>query len=496
MGILGIEDNMILTENIKDKIQKLYEETPDYVHGVSFGIKRTNDSRTGESAIVFYVDQKKPISSLDAYEIIPSEIKIDGKLYKTDVVQMPRAQAYSCYLNESETPDQSYFSANTNVTRLRAFDTNILKPMRGGQLICQYPTEWFCAGGNCSLPPIGTLGGFCVDNIDGKVVGVTNAHVLLYNLLYASESNIAEQNATPYNIYENLAWQVDSQNYRPGVLGFNNLSAATNIYTRLPLIGQMKRHIPIRDTGTNYVDVSLFHPNPSMISNDSAFKVWQPIGMAEYTMPYPFASTAEIDALLSSDPKLYSTGITTGPKGYSNISCTTTSTSTSTSTSSTTSTTTSTTCSPATTCCLLRVVSPSYSVSVNYGTFVADFSDVIVYEYEDNSLSRCPSWPSAPGDSGSFVIADFGGSNRKIIGICFAGNGYYSFACRIDRVVSAINIRAWDGTYNLNSLPVTTSNLITTSYSGPYASQPTLSYGGRVYYQAGFTKTAGLPLIV
>ena len=231
MGILGIEDNMILTENIKDKIQKLYEETPDYVHGVSFGIKRTNDSRTGESAIVFYVDQKKPISSLDAYEIIPSEIKIDGKLYKTDVVQMPRAQAYSCYLNESETPDQSYFSANTNVTRLRAFDTNILKPMRGGQLICQYPTEWFCAGGNCSLPPIGTLGGFCVDNIDGKVVGVTNAHVLLYNLLYASESNIAEQNATPYNIYENLAWQVDSQNYRPGVLGFNNLSAATNCHS-------------------------------------------------------------------------------------------------------------------------------------------------------------------------------------------------------------------------------------------------------------------------
>jgi len=490
---------MILTQNIKDKILDLYQQTPDSIHGVSFGIKRKNDARTGEPAIVFYVDEKKPASSLSSSEILPSSINIDGITYKTDVVQMPRAQAYSCYINESETPGQSYFSSNTNVTRLSAFDTNILKPMRGGQLICQYPSSWVCQGGNCSLPPIGTLGGFCVDNIDGKVIGVTNAHVLLYNLLYASESNITQQNANPYNIYENAIWAVDNLQYRPGVLGFNNLSANTSIYTRLPLVGQMKRYIPISNSGINYVDVSIFHPNSTMISNDSAFKVWQPIGTADYPSSYPFATTAEINALLSTDPQLYSTGRTTGPKGYSNVSCTTSSTSSTSSTTSSTSSTsstTSTTCAPATTCCILRVASPSFSLSVNYGDFVADFSDVIVYEYEDNTFNRCANWPSAPGDSGSFVIADFGAQGRKIIGICFAGNGYYSFACRIDRVASAINIRAWDGSYNLTSLPATTSMVLTTSYTGPYASQPTLSYGGRVYYQAGFTKTAGLPFIV
>ena len=488
---------MRLNNEVRKELEDLYLKTPENIHSVSFGMKRKNDARTSDPAIVFYVTEKKPLSSLSPNEVLPSEISIDGQIYKTDVVQMPTASFHACYINESETPGSSYFSSNANITRLQGFNTNVLLPMRGGQLLSQYPSGWLCQNGNCSIPGFGTLGGFCVDNVDNKIVGVTNTHVIINNFFRASSSNITQQNADPYNTYELDTWSLDGQSYRPGVRAFSSLSnSAINIYTRLPLVGQLKRHIGYLSTGINYSDVAIFHPNPSVISADSSFKVWQPIGQAEYTFPYAFASTAEINNLLSTDPKLYATGITSGPKGYSNISCTTTSTSSTTSSTSSTSSTTSTTCAPDTTCCILRVAAIGATADINSGFGLVTFGDLIVYEYEDNSFAKCPSFPSAPGDSGSFVIADFGAQGRKIIGINFAGNGYIGLACRIDRVAAEINIRAWDGSFNTSPLPVTTSNLLTTSYSGPYASQSTLSYGGRVYYQAGFTKTAGLPYIV
>ena len=45
------------------KIEELYESTPDYV-GVGFGIKSTNKERTGEHAIVFTVEKKRPIEEI------------------------------------------------------------------------------------------------------------------------------------------------------------------------------------------------------------------------------------------------------------------------------------------------------------------------------------------------------------------------------------------------------------------------------------------------
>ena len=46
---------MKLTDEIKNKIQELYDLTPDDVHGVSFGFKYTNNIDTGKVGIVFNV---------------------------------------------------------------------------------------------------------------------------------------------------------------------------------------------------------------------------------------------------------------------------------------------------------------------------------------------------------------------------------------------------------------------------------------------------------
>jgi hypothetical protein len=195
---------------------------------------------------------------------------------------------------------------------------------------------------------------------------------------------------------------------------------------------------------------------PSVISSTASYKVWQPIGTTDYTGFLTFASTAEIDDLLTINPRVYSTGRTTGPKGYTNTST-----------------------------CRLRVTGVGVYLTVTGNEPpVSDWADLIAFNYEDGGAGAILS-----GDSGSALLADISGV-RKIIGICFAGNGTTGWASRIDRVAAEMNIRAWDGTYN-TSLPATLSGVVTDP-TNINSSQASLVYGGKTYYQAGFTKTTGL----
>jgi hypothetical protein len=70
-------------------------------------------------------------------------------------------------------------------------------------------------------------------------------------------------------------------------------------------------------------------------------------------------------------------------------------------------------------------------------------------------------WPSGPGDSGSVVSADFGGT-RKIIGLLYAGSPGPSgdpivgYLCRIDDIAQELNISPWTGqTVNFSSTGTT-----------------------------------------
>jgi hypothetical protein len=429
---------MQLTEELKKELEKLYRNTPDDIHGVSLGYKYKNGEKTEEIGIVFNVDKKLPESDLSEDKILPKSIRIGEQDIITDVREAPRAEMFSCYCSSLPCPDVP------NISNLRAAPF----PMRGGQQIIQFPTNWTPAGGDFYNTEVGTLGFFCVDNTDNKIVGITNSHVVCNRRFFAVDRDATLENSDPYNTVEVRNW-VNGQSYSPGAL-------ASGSGGNIIVAQHIKKYQPISLSGYNYSDVALLCMNPGVISSTESYKVWQPIGTTDYPNFLPFASTAEIDNLLATNPRVYSTGRTTGPKGYTN-----------------------------TATCRLRITGlGDYRTVADSEDGSTSWGDLISYAYEDGS-----SVATFGGDSGSAVLADISGV-RKIIGLHFASGGIYSFACRIDRIASEMNIRAWDGTYD-SSLP-TFLYAVVTDLSNSKSSQASLVYGGRTYYQAGFTKTTGL----
>ena len=433
---------MQLTEELKKEIESLHANTADSIHGVSLGYKYKNGIKTNQIGIVFDVDKKLSESDLLTDQILTKTIKIGDQEYVTDVRETSRAEMMACYCQVTPCSDPS-------VARLQPAGQSgaaALLPMRGGQEIIEFPTNWTAYGFY-----VGTLGFFCVDNIDNKIVGITNSHVVCNRRSFASDRNLTLESTDAYNTAEPRSWVVDGNNYNPGALTVNGQAYA--------LLGQyIKRYQPVSGSGYNYSDVALLSMNPGVISTNS-YKVWQPIGTTDYPNFLPFASTAEINNLLITNPRLYSTGRTSGPKGYTN-----------------------------TATCRLRVTQIGVSSSISgEEPIISDWADLIAFNYEDGSAGAILS-----GDSGSALLADISGV-RKIIGLCFAGNGVTGFACRIDRVAANMNIRAWDGTYD-TSLPTSLSGVVT-SPSSVKSSQVSIVYGGKTYYQAGFTRTSGLPNI-
>jgi len=451
---------MQLTEELKKEIERLHRETPDNIHGVSLGYKYKNGLKTNVIGIVFNVDAKIPETDLPSDQILPKTIKAGDQYYLTDVMEAKRAEFVSCYCNSA--------NANTNpcptvqdITRLAPWPNggSALLPMRGGQEIVQYPTSWSNVG-NSYYASLGTLGFFCVDNIDNKIVGVTNSHVVCHRRYFATNRNWATENSDAYNTFEPRNWILDNKNHNPGAITLINSGSSVRIVC--PFI---KRYQPVAPSPTyNYSDVALMVMDPGAISSSASYKVWQPIGTTDYAGFLDFATTLEIDNLLNTNPRLYSTGRTTGPKGYAD-----------------------------TATCRLRVRSVGGWSNVSNVGEEADITvwgDLIEYGYEDGSNGT-----SLGGDSGSALLADISGV-RKIIGLVFAGNGTIGLASRIDRVASEMNIRAWDGTYN-TALPTSTTgaftgSAVTTDPGNIKSSQTILVYGGKTYYQVGFTKTTGL----
>jgi hypothetical protein len=196
-----------------------------------------------------------------------------------------------------------------------------------------------------------------------------------------------------------------------------------------------------------------------------------------YTASMPFASTAEIDNLFNTNPALYSSGRTTGVKSGS---------------------------------CELRFAgfmnTPIVFKKQNQDTLV-QMVDCIKFVKADgtwdpltsgSNASVCP-YPVWGGDSGSTLIANFGGT-WKIIGLVFAGNGVrynpndgilfeqpstYGLACRIDDVANELSIKAWTGSI-APVVDFTSIDYITVSGSNDIK---TLECKSQTYWQVGLTKT-------
>lgn len=413
---------MILTDSIKEQINDLFQANQHAgVHSVGLGYKFKNGQRTDEIGIVFNVSEKKSESDLPKDHILPSSLVVDGSLVKTDVIQSEKIKLAYCYSGSDPNLLQLQDPAPGGGTFL----------MRGGIQIYQFPTNWLI---NPVRARVGTLGFFATDNENGRIVGVTNSHVSVDKREIASEAIQAANNTA-----EPQKWIINNQYYIPTA----TVSPGNNF-----CCDRINRYVPVlAKPAINYVDGCLLIPNPDYIDNNS-YRMIQPIDQPTYPASMPFATTAEINNLLTTNGanlgRVYSTGTTTGPKGWGSGDC--------------------------------RLHISQVGAAVDTGNL---FYDQICVQTDNNTS------PISSGDSGSCVTADINGT-IKIIGLMFAtsigGNGF-GILNRIDRVASELNISAFTTPIN-TSLP--TASLKTMNLAS-YGSSKTIQSGGKTYYQVGLT---------
>jgi hypothetical protein len=405
-------------EDIKLKVQELALSTPN-VKSVAYGYKFIGGEQTNELCIMFGIEEKKPLTELSNEEILPNKITIGENTLRTDVYEIGIASPLACNASCAQVAGPSS-AANRAYTR----------PLKGGLSITSTNEATY----------VGTMGFIGVHTDTQTLVGVTANHVTISDSFYTSDRNLF---GTIQNEYSPIDYV-----YQNGETGANPA------YT----VGKSLRYVPISKNNVNYVDGAIFSLSAADIDLATSFKT---VGYEDYNIPLPFASTAEINNLLTTNPMLYSSGRSTGPKG--GVSCP------------------------------VRVFSLFSSIVVPFTLqgipANVQFVDTISFVKPENdpSLTSICGNPVYPGDSGSALIADFDGV-RKIIGLVFAAGSiggifYFGYACRIDRVASELGIQAWDGTAKSYVNPASITYKTTSNGS----SNKTLSCGGKTYWQVGLT---------
>jgi hypothetical protein len=403
----------MLTENIKQKIQELFESTPENV-GVSYGNKISNGEFTGELGITFFVETKLPLEAIDEGQLLPSSVTIDGVDYVTDVVEVGKIKALAC---DPTTLNNCYGWRNISTPPA---NRGTFRPLKGGVSLTSFN----------NVNTVGTLGFIAVDTATQALVGITNNHVVVKDAFNTSDRNIN-------GVLEN---EMSDSVYQNGESGTPQPSLK---------IGEVLRYVPM-NLSSNKVDVAMVSVNSADISNIESVKQ---VGLS-YTAAMSFASTNEINALLSTRPPLYSSGRTSGAKGSGS--------------------------------CGLVVSAIGATVLVDGYELqgisrAVPFTDTIAFT---RANPDCTS-PIAGGDSGSALIANYSGT-WKIIGLCFAGSDTVGYANRIDEIVSQLGIQAWDGS------PKNYVNLASKAFKTipGGSSNKTFTCSGSTYWQVGLNNTS------
>ena len=426
--------------NLQSKITETLLNAPSGVHSIFYGFKIKDNETTDIKSLIYCVTEKKPLSALSSNEIIPRQIVLDDEQYPTDVVQMGQIVLNQCY--------------STNAPEVTALRSRV-RPLSGGLEISALNSWTQVAPFNFSFGS-GTLGFLAKDNVDNKLVGVTNNHVIVEDAFINSEKNpllaassiidnVVFSNPTGYNAI-----------LPPMILQFGSAGGFVNFAN--DMIGYPKRYVPISSASPNRVDGALFTISTGIpCTNSQALS-----GLDTFNIP--FATSSEINALPFNNT-LYSVGATTGPKG---VNC------------------------PLT---CFGIGSTTVKFLRQGVETIVTFQDVIAIRFLDSS--NLPSWK---GDSGSAVIADISGQN-KIVGLIFAGDSdgtpsnpisTFAVVSRIDHVANELNISAWDGSELNRSSNTPSISFILTQQND---SRTSIEYLGRTYYLAGTVNTTLPPTL-
>jgi hypothetical protein len=405
-------EDMKLLDELTIKYQ---QETSDNVIGVGYGYKTKNGLLTTEKSLIFSVSKKLPIEQVDEKDLIPNTITYSGETFKTDVVEL-EIKPLTCpsdFYNWQTTPPSN---------------RNKIRPLKCGISV----TNFSDLSGF-----VGTMGFLAVDNETNSLVGVSNNHVLVYDAFLNSDRSLGGIKTSILNDFVT----------QPNESGNSSLNNA---------IGKVKKYKPISSGSINYADVALTTINSSDINISTSYLME---GVTGWTQPLEFATSSEIDGLLTNKNNLFSAGRTTGSKGEGEM----------------------------------KLLTNSYPVTINIAytkqgnDTVVQFGRCIQFIASATTTpngSIC-SYPINGGDSGSALVADISGT-RKIVGLVFAGGliggvTYFGYANRIDDVVDAINISPWTGqTVNYSNTGITETHIVLGR-----SSTEKLILSGKTFYQVG-----------
>lgn len=503
----------------------LLTSTPDNIHSVGFAYKLKNNQPTGVMSVQFFVKRKLPVTELNQDELLPSTVTVDNQTYETDVVEAKEFKALQCIGSRNGSPiflgDYNWPSGEHRAMQ---------RPIRGGiELI----------GKNITTPPqyasgFGTLGGIVTDTTDSTTVGITNAHVVGLALTNFDVRPVAErpglvlEDSAKMKLYSgslpqqtpsisgNQIWYSSVPGFLPGTQICENINflgqtyygiypdaafattspiVSTGVYGPLSAycvnsdVGYIKRYSPItiKPDSFNILDVALITINTE--ANASLLNSSTPMLSAGYSHQQAnfyhknvcsFASTAEIDSLVTSNIPLFKSGRTTAATGWPNpIGAEVRF--------------------PLTTCnlslsssqnltyyflsgCDMRATSVDSSGGIGYDFGVANFQNMISF----TATAGIP--PVRGGDSGSLLYGLFNSSSPstsawKIVGLVFAGNSVdRALAVRIDNIVNTFGVSA----YNSGQPVYTNLNNVKKQYLlGKSSIQALTGSDNKKYWQSG-----------
>ena len=415
---------MSYNEEIKQKIKELADNSSEDCTSISYGFKESGGKLTKEKSIIFSFKKKKKLSELTSAEIIPQNIKIGDEVIKTDVQE--GTNEFAAY---EACPSNFYFWSGNNALNPTGATTptqqNTIRPIMGGLQIRNQTKSW-----------VGTMGFIAVDKDTDSLVGVTNAHVMTEIFFEANQPSRGVEN----------------------VFGDDMGQPSSSVSQQ---VGVTKKYIPVKSNslgGINYVDGALFTLDSSVVDSNESYKYY---GLSFSGAP-TFATTSEIDDLISNEWDFFSVGRTTGAKGEGDTKLK-----------------------------FLSTGSVFVSNKLNSTTdSTCRFDECISYIASASTTTTGNGcfYPINSGDSGSALLANINGQ-IKIIGLCFAGStsgsvdGYFTIgrACRIDRVASELNIEPFTGqtiNYSDKSNPQV-------HYEVGFSNLSATTIGGNKFFQMG-----------
>jgi hypothetical protein len=414
-------------EELKQLTKEQTSNTNNNIVSVGYGYTEVGGKITNELGLVYTVKEKKPLDEILEEDRIPSEITYGGESLPTDVVQS------TVRLVAASDCNPEFYEWRTNAPTNR----NSFRPLKGGVSI-----------GNVDLLPgyVGTLGFVAIDNESNTLVGVSNNHVLVDDAWIATSRTTTDLKTNAFRENGSLCVQ-------PSEVGANSSNR----------VGVLKKYVPIDFTG-NTVDGALIALDSKDLVNYNAYG--EPFeGLTTVTDHPRFATTEEIDNILTTNPQLLSSGRTTGAKGEGNTKL------------------------------LVGGFPVSSQIEFNKQgvNHVAQFDNLIKYIASGTTTPNgdvCYD-PISGGDSGSALIADLSGE-KVIIGLSFAGafdgtgKSIYGLACRIDEVAEQLNISAYMGNnlsnYDVSDIPKSEKHILQN-----HTNQKKITVDGKDFWQMGIT---------